>query len=66
MLNQSHLRRLATWMLRLDLAFSFLSAVADRSGLWGQLGTAGWGRVRAVYKTLNPDKISRWSVAEID
>jgi RNA polymerase sigma-70 factor (ECF subfamily) len=24
------------------------------------------GGVRAVYMTLNPDKLSRWSVAEID
>ena len=32
-------------MLRLALAFSFLSAVADRFGLWSQFGTAGvaWG-----------------------
>jgi hypothetical protein len=45
MLNQSHLRWLATWMVRLALAISFLSAVAVRFGLWGQFGTAGvaWG-----------------------
>ena len=24
------------------------------------------GGVRAVYMTLNPDKLSRWSLAEID
>jgi len=41
MLNPSHLRRLATWMLRLALAFSFLSAVADCFGLSGQFCTAG-------------------------
>lgn len=31
--------------LRLAIAFSFLSAVADRFGLWGAAGTAGvsWG-----------------------
>jgi len=45
MFNQSHLRWLATSLLRLALAISFLSAVADRFGLWGQFGTAGvaWG-----------------------
>jgi hypothetical protein len=45
MLNQSHLRCLAVWLLRVALAFSFLSAVADRFGLWGQYGVAGvaWG-----------------------
>jgi hypothetical protein len=45
MLNQSRLRWLATWLLRTALAFSFLSAVADRFGLWGQFGAAGvaWG-----------------------
>jgi hypothetical protein len=32
---------LATWMLRLALAFSFPSAVADHFGLCGQFGTAG-------------------------
>jgi hypothetical protein len=45
MLNQSRLRWLAGWILRLALAFSFLSAVADRFGLWGQFGAArvAWG-----------------------
>jgi uncharacterized membrane protein YphA (DoxX/SURF4 family) len=41
MLNPSHLRWLAVWLLRVALAFSFLSAVADRFGLWGQF--ASWG-----------------------
>ena len=41
MFNQSQLRWLAVWLLRVALAFSFLSAVADRFGLWGQYGT--WG-----------------------
>ena len=33
------------WFLRLALATAFLSAVADRFGLWGAPGTAGvaWG-----------------------
>jgi len=45
MLNHPHLRWLAVWLLRLALAFSFLSAVADRFGLWGQFGDHGvaWG-----------------------
>ena len=45
MFNQSQLRGLAVWLLRLALAFSFLSAVADRLGLWGQFGVTGvsWG-----------------------
>jgi uncharacterized membrane protein YphA (DoxX/SURF4 family) len=42
--NPSHLRWLAVWLLRAALAFSFLSAVADRFGLWGQFGSgATWG-----------------------
>ena len=45
MFNQSHLGWLAVWLLRVALAFSFLSAVADRFGLWGPFGVAGvaWG-----------------------
>jgi hypothetical protein len=44
MLNVFHLRWLAVWLLRVALAFSFLSAVADRFGLWGQSGSgAAWG-----------------------
>ena len=44
MLNLSHLRWLVVWLLRVALAFSFLSAVADRFGLWGQFGSGvAWG-----------------------
>jgi hypothetical protein len=45
MFNQSHLGWLAVRLLRVALAFSFLSAVADRFGLWGQFGVDGvsWG-----------------------
>lgn len=44
MLNAFHLRWLAAWLLRMALAFSFFSAVADRFGLWGQFGSgAAWG-----------------------
>ena len=45
MFNQSNLGWLAVWLLRVALAFSFLSAVADRFGLWGTFGVDGvsWG-----------------------
>jgi hypothetical protein len=45
MFNHSHVGRLAEWLLRVALALSFLSAVADRFGLWGQFGVDGvaWG-----------------------
>ena len=45
MFNKSQHRWLAVWLLRVALAFSFLSAVADRFGLWGRFGVAGvaWG-----------------------
>jgi len=44
MLSTVHLRWIAVWLLRVALAFSFLSAVADRFGLWGQYGSgAAWG-----------------------
>ena len=35
----------ARWFLRIALAAGFLSAVADRFGLWGPPGTPGvaWG-----------------------
>lgn len=38
-------RPIALWFARLALAAGFLSAVADRFGLWGQAGNAGvvWG-----------------------
>lgn len=38
---------IAAWIVRLGLAASFLSAVADRLGLWGPPGSAGvsWGNV---------------------
>jgi hypothetical protein len=42
MLNQSHLRWLAVWLLRVALAFSFLSAVADRFGLSRLLASGTW------------------------
>jgi hypothetical protein len=44
MIKLSHLQWLAMWLLRAALAISFLSAVADRFGLWGPFGSgAAWG-----------------------
>jgi len=48
-----------TWCLRIALALAFLSAVADRIGLWGAHGTAGvvWGDFEsfvAYTKLINP------------
>lgn len=45
MFKQSRLGWVALWLLRVALAFAFLSAVADRFGLWGPFGAAGvsWG-----------------------
>jgi hypothetical protein len=44
MLKPFHLRWIAVWLLRVALALSFLSAVADRFGLWGQSGSGvAWG-----------------------
>jgi uncharacterized membrane protein YphA (DoxX/SURF4 family) len=48
----------ASWAARVALATAFLSAVADRFGLWGAPGTAGvsWGnieRYNAYVATLN-------------
>jgi uncharacterized membrane protein YphA (DoxX/SURF4 family) len=38
---------LACWAVRLSLAMSFISAVADRSGFWGPPDSAGvaWGNI---------------------
>lgn len=45
MLSEERLTSLAVVALRIALAASFLSAVADRFGLWGPAGTpgVGWG-----------------------
>jgi uncharacterized membrane protein YphA (DoxX/SURF4 family) len=39
--------KIATWLVRVALAAAFLSAVADRFGLWGPPGTEGvaWGSI---------------------
>ena len=44
-MNRRAMRDGAQWFLRLGLAAGFLSAVADRVGLWGPPGAAGvaWG-----------------------
>jgi uncharacterized membrane protein YphA (DoxX/SURF4 family) len=43
--DTANLRRLAAMLLRFALALAFLSAVADRFGLWGPLGSpnVAWG-----------------------
>jgi uncharacterized membrane protein YphA (DoxX/SURF4 family) len=40
-----NLIRVGSWLVRITLAIGFLSAVADRFGLWGRPGTPGvaWG-----------------------
>lgn len=44
MFNLSYVRWFAMWLLRAALAVAFLSAVADRFGLWGEFGSgAAWG-----------------------
>ncbi len=48
----------AIWIVRIALAAAFISAVADRFGLWGPPGSAGvsWGnleRFNAYVATLN-------------
>jgi len=45
MMNKATKQAGAQWFLRLGLAVGFLSAVADRFGLWGSPGTPGvaWG-----------------------
>jgi len=43
MFKPFHLRWIAVWLLRVALAFSFLSAVADRFGLWGHGSGVAWG-----------------------
>ncbi|MES2477119.1 MAG: DoxX family protein [Verrucomicrobiota bacterium] len=52
MKNQARNIRLATIALRLALAGAFLSAVADRFGLWGPPGTANvaWGNFAEFLK----------------
>lgn len=46
-MESDRITRLACWAVRLALAASFLSAVADRLGAWGPPGAAGvaWGSV---------------------
>ncbi len=49
----------AEWFLRLALSFAFLSAVADRFGLWGAPGAPGvawgdWPHFMKYFSRLNP------------
>ncbi|GMR23755.1 MAG: hypothetical protein BMS9Abin37_2217 [Acidobacteriota bacterium] len=45
-MKQTKTLRIAQWFLRIALAAGFLSAVADRFGLWGAPGAPGvaWGK----------------------
>src|SRR5215467_7240345 len=44
-MNSVTIKRAAEWLLRIALSIAFLSAVADRFGLWGKPGAPGvaWG-----------------------
>ena len=44
-------QQVCAWLLRVGLAAAFLSAVADRFGLWGQPGSRGvsWGDMAHFY-----------------
>lgn len=49
----------AEWFLRVALSFAFLSAVADRFGLWGAPGAPGvawgdWPHFMKYFSRLNP------------
>lgn len=46
-MSEDRLIRAASWLVRLTLAAAFLSAVADRFGLWGSYGNEGvvWGNI---------------------
>lgn len=50
--NSSTTIRWASWFARIALAVTFLSAVADRFGMWGSPGTEGvaWGSIE-VYES---------------
>ena len=52
-------RNATTWFIRITLAAAFLSAVADRLGLWGPPGAVnvawgGWGPFLDYVAVLNP------------
>ena len=56
--NRPAVLKTAQWFVRLALAIGFLSAVADRFGLWGPPGAAGvawgsWPRFVAYVAKLN-------------
>ena len=58
MLNKRAKIGIAQWLLRLSLAAGFLSAVADRFGLWGPAGAPSvawgeWGAFVDYVATLN-------------
>lgn len=53
-MNEKTILRAAQWFLRLGLAAGFLSAVADRFGLWGAPGAPGvaWGEWSAFESSV--------------
>jgi hypothetical protein len=59
MINSTLTRNTATWFVRITLAIAFLSAVADRFGLWGPPGApnvawGGWAPFLDYVAVLNP------------
>lgn len=57
-LTAKQLHSATTWLLRIALAGGFLSAVADRFGVWGSYGSPGvawgdWSHFRAYSDLLN-------------
>jgi hypothetical protein len=59
MINSTLTRNTATWFVRITLAIAFLSAVADRVGLWGPPGApnvawGGWAPFLDYVAVLNP------------
>ena len=59
MIDSTITRNAATWFVRITLAAAFLSAVADRVGLWGPPGApnvawGGWAPFLDYVAVLNP------------
>ena len=59
MTDSATTRNATAWFVRIALAVAFISAVADRLGLWGQPGAVnvawgGWGPFLDYVAVLNP------------